>query len=98
MINCLCVELPDDKRIKNIIEILEQYNVDYLKFYFKTLFPPHNFSQHKNKIILFGPRQLVIDKILEYIKSEYGKEDCIYQSSFQLTDSETNLLINLSLK
>lgn len=93
MINCLCIELPDDKRFKNIIEILEQYNVDYLKFYFKTPFSPH-----KNKIILFEPRQLVIDEILEYVKSEYGTEDCIHQSSFQLTDSEINLLINLSLK
>lgn len=93
MTNCLCVELPDDKRIKIIMEILEQYNVDYLKFHFKTFFHPH-----RNKIIIFQPRQLVIDEILEYVKSEYGKEDYIHQSSFQVTDSERNLLINLSLK
>jgi hypothetical protein len=93
MTNCLCLELPDDNRIKIISKILEQYNVDYLKLHAKSFFPPN-----KIKFILFQPRQLVIDEILEYVKSEYEKIDFIHQSSFQLTDNERKVLIDLTLK
>ena len=93
MTDCLCFELPDDNRIKIVIKILEQYNADYFRFHFKTFIHPH-----KIKIIIFQSNQIVVDEILEYVKSEYVKEDYIHQSSFQLTDNEKNLLIDLSLK
>jgi hypothetical protein len=93
MTDCLGIEFPDDKRIKIIMKILEQYNVDYIKFHFKTFIPPH-----KIKIILFQPRQIVIDEILEYSKSEYGKEDYLRQSSLQLNDNERKFIIDLVLK
>ena len=75
------------------MQILEQYNVDYFKFHLKSIFHPH-----KIKIILFQPRQIVIDEILEYSKSEYGKEDYLHQSSLQLNDNEKNIIIDLVLK
>ena len=93
MIDCLGIEFPDDKRIKIIMEILEQYNVDYFKFHLKSIVHPH-----KIKIILFQPRQIVIDEILEYLKSEYGKDDYLHQSSHQLNDNERKIIIDLVLK
>jgi hypothetical protein len=89
----LSIEIPDDSRSKTIINILEEYNVDYLRYYSKTICHPNRI-----KFILFQPRQLVIDEILEYVKSEYEKIDFIHQSSFQLTDNERKVMRDFTLK
>ena len=93
MTNCLCFEFPYDNRIEIIIKILEKYNVDYLRYYFYSFCPPNRI-----KFILFHPKQLVIYEIVEYTKFEYKKEDYMHQSSFQLTDNERKVLIDLALK
>ncbi len=93
MIDCLSIEFPDDKRIKIIMEILERYNVDYLRLHSKSFCAPD-----KIKLILLRPRQISIDEILEYSKSEYGNEDYIHQSSFQLSDNARKLLMDMILK
>lgn len=90
---CLSIELPDDNRIIGVIEILEKYSIDYLRFHLHSIVPPNRI-----KFILFNSIDKIVSELCEVVNSKYGKQDFIHQSKFELTTQDQETLRNISLK